>query len=78
MYKMFKDCVKLEQIDLNNLDTSKVDSMNSMFLGCSRLEKVDLSGLDTRKVTDMNRMFYEIADTSSMFASCGTDHVTVK
>ncbi len=88
MYKMFKDCVKLEQIDLNNLDTSKVDSMNSMFSGCSRLNSIDLSGLDTGNVTDMNSMFSgcsrlekvdlsgldtrKVTDMNRMFYECGS------
>ena len=56
-YKMFNDCKNLIDINLNNLDTSKVTNMSNMFYGCYGLEIIDLSSIDTSNVTNMSAMF---------------------
>ena len=47
----------IEDIILDEYDTSNVTDMGCMFCGCSSLESLDLSGFDTSNVTDMTRMF---------------------
>ena len=54
----FNDMSYLTSIEgMENLNTSKVKTMNSMFLDCKLLTDIDLSHFDTRQVTDMGRMF---------------------
>ena len=43
--------------NIENLDTSNVESMDSMFLGCLNIEELDLSSWDTSNVTNMNAVF---------------------
>ena len=47
----------IEEIILDEYDTSKVTNMCCMFWGCDSLESLDLSGFDTSNVTDMGCMF---------------------
>ncbi len=54
---MFYECSSLTTLDLSNLDTSRVTSMNSMFGSCSGLGTLDLSSFDTSRVTSMGSMF---------------------
>jgi pilin isopeptide linkage protein/LPXTG-motif cell wall-anchored protein len=49
--------MKVESIDLHNVDTSDVTNMERLFYGNPKLKSLDLRGLDTSKVTNMNRMF---------------------
>ena len=44
------------EIDLSNLDTSKVINMESMFYGCSNLKKINFGNINTTSVTNMNRV----------------------
>ena len=43
--------------NIENLDTSNVESMDSLFLGCLNIEELDLSSWDTSSVTNMNAVF---------------------
>ena len=54
---MFQWFTKMETIDLADLDTSEVTSMNTMFYTMSSLKNIDVSGFNTSKVTDMYAMF---------------------
>ena len=54
---MFYNCSNLTELDLSNLDTSKVANMTYMFYNCSNLKKIDLSSFDTSRVTSMDSMF---------------------
>ena len=45
-------------INLSNLDTSNVTTMESMFYSCKRLTTIDLTPLNTSNVTSMSDMFY--------------------
>lgn len=84
---MFSGFKKLKSLDLTNLATSKVISMDAMFNNCFSLQTLDLSNFDTSKVTDMHYMFYncsslqtldlssfdtsKVTDMFSMFSGCG-------
>lgn len=50
----------IKEVDISNLDTSKVVNMQYAFNGCSSLEKINTDKLDTSNVTNM----------SSIFANC--------
>ena len=43
MFDMFACCQKLTNLNINGLDTSKVESMNSMFAGCNNLKSITAS-----------------------------------
>ena len=47
----------IENINLENLDTSQVTDMSGMFSYCSSLTNLDLSSFSTSQVTDMSSMF---------------------
>ena len=49
--------LKIESIDLTNLDTSSVINMKSMFLSCNSLKSINLSNCNTSSVTSMKGMF---------------------
>ncbi len=62
---------------IENLNTSKVTSMNYMFSGCESLASIDLSHFNTEKVTDMWGMFYNCSCLTSLdFSSFDTGNVT--
>ena len=54
---MFRDCDKLQSLDLSNFDTSNVYNMDSMFYSCHNLQSLDLSNFDTSIVANMDSMF---------------------
>lgn len=54
---MFTSLTALNNIDLQVVDTSKVENMASMFSGCLALEHIDLSSFNTSRVTHMTYMF---------------------
>ena len=59
MRGMFKDCVKLKQLDLRKFSTAKLTDMSSMFYGCESIESLGFGyNWKTENVTDMNRLFY--------------------
>ena len=71
----FMDCMNLTNIDLSNLDTSKVTDMSSMFNSCG-LTSLDLSSFNTSNVTNMSGMFrgpLSSLDLSSFDTSKVTD-----
>ena len=71
----FMDCMNLTNIDLSNLDTSKVTDMSSMFNSCG-LTSLDLSSFNTSNVTNMSSMFsgpLSSLDLSSFDTSKVTD-----
>ncbi len=47
----------LENVILDNVDTSNVTNMQGMFLGASNIQELDLSSFDTSNVTAMDGMF---------------------
>ena len=55
----FSDFTLLQEIrNIENLDTSNVESMDGMFSMCLNIEELDLSSWDTSNVTNMNSLFY--------------------
>ena len=57
MKGMFRDCEKLEKLNLSNFDTSNVTDMSGMFNGCSLLKELNLNNFNTLNVTSMRYMF---------------------
>lgn len=55
--RMFYGCIKLEQIDLTGISSSKVYNMSYMFSRCLSLKSINLASLNTSNVTDMSCMF---------------------
>ena len=66
----------LKEIDLKQLDTSKVTNMSHMFNYDTALTKIDLSNFDTSKVTDMSYMFSHFLLTSLDISNFDTSNVT--
>ena len=54
---MFRNCLRLESLDLHNFDTSQVTEMGGMFFWCVTLKSLNLSFFNTSKVTSMFNMF---------------------
>jgi len=51
----FRDCEKLESIDVSLLDTSNAKKqIYGMFMGCMSLTKLDLTSLNTSKIEDID------------------------
>ncbi len=69
MNNMFRDCVSLTQVNVNELETENVTGMFSMFGGCSSLTALDVSGFNTSKVTDMGYMFDDCSSLTSLNVS---------
>lgn len=69
MNAMFSDCTSLTSIDLRGLETSNVIYMQNMFKNCSSIKTIYVTK-DSWSV--------EQADTTNMFANCGTSTVTYK
>lgn len=76
-YYWFQGCKNLETIDgIENLNTSKVTSMQQMFDGCNNLTtELDLSDWDTANVTNMYAMFCNCNSLTKLDVS---DFVTAK
>ena len=47
--KMFKDCSRINEIDLSDFDSSEVDTINNMFEGCKCLTSIDFEILIHQK-----------------------------
>ena len=74
---MFIDVTKVEEINLNNFDTSRVQNMSYMFYYCTNLKNLDLSNFDTSKVTTMEFMFYYCTNLEKLNVSnFNTSNVT--
>jgi surface protein len=54
---MFYYLTKLEEVDLEGIETSSATTFYYMFYGDSSLKNLDLSTFDTSSVTNMNYMF---------------------
>ena len=74
---MFRNCEKLEVLDLSTFDTNKVTSIFSMFFGCTNLTSLNVSNFNTSNVTNMKGMFYECKSLTSLDVSnFSTQNVT--
>ncbi len=83
---MFKNCGKLQELNVSNFNTGNVTDMSNMFYGCSKLQELDVSSFDTSSVTNMSSMFRgcyvvqeldvssfdtsSVTNMSSMFLGC--------
>ena len=63
---LFNNNQNLASLDLSNLDTSNVTTMNDMFSMCSSLTSLDLSSFDTSNVTDIANMFAMCSSLTSL------------
>ena len=73
---MFDECNALESVDLNGLNTSKVENMIAMFNLCSSLKKLDVSMLKTTNVTTMASMFNSTTIEALDLSNFDTRNVT--
>ena len=74
---LFFNKYKMTEIDLSNLDTSKVTNMAGMFDGCYNLTSIgDISNWNTSKVTNMQAMFYNSYLSSINVSGWDTNNVT--
>ena len=71
----FMNCWYLQDIDISNLDTSKVTDMSRMFYSCGA-HKIDLSTMDTRNVTNMESMFAHSSVEELNLSNFDTSNVT--
>lgn len=55
---MFRDCVKVETLDVSHFQTQRALHMENMFYGCKCLKYLDLRGFDCSKAADLSYMFY--------------------
>ena len=86
--ELFDDFHNVEEMNLENLNTSQVTNMSQMFDNCYNLTKLDVSSFDTSKVINMSYMFSScsslisldlrnfntsnVTGMSGMFSSCGS------
>ena len=68
-YNWFYGCTNLARLDLHNLNTENVTTMNRMFCECTGLTSLDVSEFDTSSVTDMFRMFTACTGLTSLDVS---------
>lgn len=57
MYRMFRNCSSLLELDLSNFNTSKVTNMNAVFNNCKALTSLNLSSFNTSNVISFRSMF---------------------
>ena len=63
---LFYNFTGVTEMNLSNLDTSKVTNMSGMFYNCSNLTELDLSNFDTSNVTIMSSMFYRCSSLTEL------------
>ena len=71
MSGMFRQCEKLESIDLSHFDTSKVESMDGMFMECTNLTSINMTDTDYNSI---NKIITELPTRTA--DSYGTLNVT--
>ncbi len=70
LYEFFDGCLKLKTVQFSdNINTSKVTSMEKMFNYCESLVSVNVSGFDTENVESMMAMFWYCASLTSLDVS---------
>ena len=68
---------ELKTLDLSDLDTSQVTSMNELFYQCSNLESLDISNLDTSNITNTSWLFSGCSSLQTLdLSSLDTSKVT--
>ena len=63
---MFKDNHLLKVIDIDQWDTSKVQTFSNMFAGCNQLQNVKIVRWDTTKARDMSYMYADCYSLTSI------------
>ncbi len=71
MDEMFKGCISIVKLNLDNFNTSKVVKMSSgtgsgMFFDCSNLKKLYISNFNTKKLQVMGSMFEGCSSLTSL------------
>ncbi len=66
---MFGGLRNLEQVSLNNIDTTNVTGMSNLFNGDINLSTLDLRSFNTKNVTSMNSMFYGMTNLETIIVS---------
>ena len=66
---LFRNFTGVTEMNLSNLDTSKVTGMAWMFDGCGSLTTLDLINFDTSNVTNMSYMFRDCDSLTSLDVS---------
>ena len=66
---MFDGLTNIKEIDLSNLDTSKVINMSSMFNDCTNLEKIIFGNINTSSVQNMFQLFHNCIKLTSIDVS---------
>lgn len=77
MSQMFRECKKLNSLDVSKFNTSKVTDMAYMFDSCYSLTSLDVSKFNTANVTSMIDMFLDCKKITSIdVGNFKTDKVT--
>ena len=63
---MFKNCNKLQNINLSKFETEKVELYNSMFLCCNALTNLDLSNFKIMNKANMAEMFKDCSNLNEL------------
>ena len=63
---MFSEVYNAIEIDVSNLDFSKVTDFSYMFDGCQNLEKINFGNINTAQVTNMKVMFQNCKKLTSL------------
>ena len=63
---LFSRFTKVNDLDLDNLNTTNVISMSNMFRSMTSLKCLDLSNFDTSNVTDMSSMFSGMSSLTNL------------
>ena len=64
--QMFNLCPDIIEIDLSNLDSSNIKTMNNMFVSCNSLININFTNFKTSKVTDMSNLFVHCNSLKSL------------
>lgn len=57
-YEMFKNCKKLEKIEIPSITAFFLRGVQEMFNGCTNLKKIDFGQLETKNIYNITKMFY--------------------
>lgn len=66
---MFRNCSKLNTLDVSGFNTDNVGNMQQMFYGLSGLATINVSGFHTAKVTNMSYMFNGCTNVNALDVS---------
>lgn len=66
MYEMFLYCENLTNVDISNINTSKVTTTQYMFNGCESLKNMDISNWNVDKLLYSKRMFKDCINLESI------------